>query len=299
MKPIYWFSIYLLSVFIFSLIYYAAWRSSPDSFIVSTHLNSQPILELNDFLWRGGEYEIDLAKGISLYELKAKYDSYYADLVALETELDEITESQMQNEVRRADLSAAIDSNIGENIENYERTMLGPLLERERELEREVNYLERSLSSQANTNMNVELIRMLGDKRSELAEHRVERANLEYQTALYVVDNFSSFVSEDIYAKQSDLMEKEALAHDTYMQLEKDMRDIRLQAIEQIRKDTQHLVDRVGFIDFFYYSIGISTTTTFGDVTANRKMVRGIVSLQLLLCIILVSGLVDSVFVRR
>lgn len=283
---------------IFSLVYYAAWRSSPDSFIVSPHLNTQPVLELNDFLWRGDGYEIDLANGINLSELKAKYDSYYADLAALETELDAITASQIQNEAQRADLSAAMESDINANIENYEREALGPFLERERELEREVNDLERNLPSEAKTHMDVELIRILGDKRSELAEHRVERAKLEYQTALYVVDNFSTFVSEDIYAKQSDLMEKEALARDTYMQLEKNMRNIRLQAIEQIRADAQHLVDRVGFIDFLYYSIGISTTTTFGDITANRMMVRGIVSFQLFLCIILVGGLINSVFQR-
>ena len=296
MKPIAWFGIYLFSVLIFSLIYHAAWRYSPDSFIVSPHLNSQPILELNDFLWRNNGYEIDPANGINLSELKAKYDSYYSQMDAIEIELDAITEKQKQIQAQRADLSADMESDIVANIENYERAKLGLLNEKEQELEREVNELEKKLPPQAKTHADVELIRSLGDKRIELAEHRVERAKVEYQVAQYVVDSFSSFVSDDFQAKQSDLMEKEALARDTNMQLERKMRAVRSQASEQIGTDAQRLLDQVGFVDFFYYSVGISTTTTFGDVTANSKAVRGIVSLQLLLCIIVVGGFINAVF---
>jgi hypothetical protein len=53
-------------------------------------------------------------------------------------------------------------------------------------------------------------------------------------------------------------------------------------------------VGRVGFVDFLYFSIGVSTTTTFGDIIPNHTVTRFVVTLQLLASIIIVGLFVNS-----
>ena len=48
---------------------------------------------------------------------------------------------------------------------------------------------------------------------------------------------------------------------------------------------------KVTWIDFFYYSLGIATTTTFGDLVANDLFTKFLSAVELLLCLALVTYL--------
>ncbi|MGY5582783.1 ion channel [Vibrio cincinnatiensis] len=55
------------------------------------------------------------------------------------------------------------------------------------------------------------------------------------------------------------------------------------------------ITNRLSFFDFLFYSVGISTTTTFGDITPNSSGVRILISMQLISCMFIISGLISSV----
>ncbi|EKY32152.1 potassium channel family protein [Vibrio cholerae] len=55
------------------------------------------------------------------------------------------------------------------------------------------------------------------------------------------------------------------------------------------------ITNRLSFFDFLFYSIGISTTTTFGDITPNDSGVRILISIQLVSCVFIISGLIGSI----
>lgn len=55
------------------------------------------------------------------------------------------------------------------------------------------------------------------------------------------------------------------------------------------------ITNRLSFFDFLFYSVGISTTTTFGDITPNSSGVRILISMQLISCMFIISGLIGSV----
>ncbi|HEB0978545.1 TPA: two pore domain potassium channel family protein [Yersinia enterocolitica] len=50
----------------------------------------------------------------------------------------------------------------------------------------------------------------------------------------------------------------------------------------------------LNFLDFAFYSIGISTTTTFGDLVANSRLIRMLVCIQLLLSILVLANVTQS-----
>lgn len=51
-------------------------------------------------------------------------------------------------------------------------------------------------------------------------------------------------------------------------------------------------------LDFFYYSVGISTTTTFGDIMASSPGARGMVTFQLLVSIFILAFATSKVVTK-
>lgn len=64
----------------------------------------------------------------------------------------------------------------------------------------------------------------------------------------------------------------------------------------QRKKERLEIID---YFDFLYFSLGIATNTTFGDISANNKLVKILISLQLLVCIILLAKFLNSIFINR
>ncbi|MGL1031795.1 ion channel [Vibrio vulnificus] len=62
-----------------------------------------------------------------------------------------------------------------------------------------------------------------------------------------------------------------------------------------ITRQRDLIANRLSFFDFLFYSVGISTTTTFGDITPNSSGVRILISMQLISCMFIISGLIGSV----
>ncbi len=55
----------------------------------------------------------------------------------------------------------------------------------------------------------------------------------------------------------------------------------------------------VGFFDFLYYSICVSTTVSFGDIAPNNGLTRLFAILELLSCILLVSKIINELNKKR
>ena len=54
-------------------------------------------------------------------------------------------------------------------------------------------------------------------------------------------------------------------------------------------------MESVGFLDFLYYSICVSTTVSFGDIAPNNGWTRFLAIAELLLCVLLLAVLLDGV----
>lgn len=290
-----WGILYLLSVLFFSFIYYTFWKCNPDSFIINSDLNVHPFYDINKMLWDDAEYDYKLGDEVNLKELKKENDEYVLKRNKDKNELVKINDKIQRTERELNALYEIQNNEIDKNKEKYEQEKLSPFIIKERKLGEIIANLEKELPQKIKTEDDVRKIQFINDKRVELATVRLEKARQSYNNADFFLHNIASFMSQETREKITTLNNQEIEYHEERFQLEKMMRDSRSTVIENIGRYINRYRERVDIIDFFYFSIGISTTTTFGDIVASDKIIRAVVSIQLILCILIVGGFVNSI----
>lgn len=290
-----WAVTYLSIVLLFSVLYYVFWMCRPDSFIINSELNVHPFYDMNVMLWSDENYDYQMGDGINLNTLKKENDEYILKLSKDRVELGKI-DSELVNLDKRFDtIYEKKDAEFLENTKKYEQEMLSSFIKREKELEASVASLEKDAPVIVKTNDDVLKIQRIGDERVKLAEARLETARQSFKNSDYILKNLMQFTSKETRDDLIKLNELRTSFNEKGFKLVKEMGSDRSAAIENVGRYYKQYIARLNFIDFIYFSIGISTTTTFGDIVASDRMVRAFVSLQLLLCIFIVGGFLSSV----
>jgi hypothetical protein len=294
-----WGCVYFFIVVAFSIIYYAFWLVKSDSFIINSELNVHPFYDMNRLLWGNEKYDYRIGDGISLGELKTENDKYFLELSKNKENLIAIKAEMLGIRSELDKLSEIRDLEVDENTENYDEEKLAPFILREKEMALEVANLEMKLSPQVKTQADVDFIRLVGDKRVELAGVRVEKAHQAYLNSEFILSNLSAFMSQETRDRYAELNQRESDAYEDRYQLEENMRNARSITLDKIEEYINEFRNKLNIVDFLYFSVGISTTTTFGDIIANDRVVRAVVSFQLILCIFIIGGFVNSVIARE
>jgi hypothetical protein len=90
-------------------------------------------------------------------------------------------------------------------------------------------------------------------------------------------------MSQETRDRYAELNQRETDAYEDRYQLEENMRNARSITLDKIEEYIKEFRNKLDIVDFLYFSVGISTTTTFGDIVANDRVVRAVVSFQLIL----------------
>jgi hypothetical protein len=130
----------------------------------------------------------------------------------------------------------------------------------------------------------------------------VELANLEYQFAkrnAEVQSMISQYMGNFIPESLSHQIRR---CNEDYIRL-----TMEIQELESVRRKTssniRHFVtefhenrlESVGWLDFLYYSICVSTTVSFGDIAPNNGVIRFLAIFEILICLVLVGAIVDRI----
>jgi hypothetical protein len=289
-----WAFAYLASVFVFSVLYLGYWSYKPDSFIVNQDLNIQPFQEMNQFLWGDGD-KYKIGSSDSLSEFKRSYDNEYNKINGVLSKLDELDKEKIELSVTSKLVSSKMSDEIDTNFAAYEKNKLEPFLLVELDIKVKVANLEALIPKVINTKADVEKIKALGAAKVELAGAKVKTAHQALENSYKVLDNSLSFTSRESIKELNRIHKLESEHYEEWLRLEKVLGDLRVKAINSINEHQRLIRDKVNWFDFWFYSVGISTTTTFGDLVPNNRTVKGLVSLQLLLCIFLLGGFVNAV----
>lgn len=92
--------------------------------------------------------------------------------------------------------------------------------------------------------------------------------------------------------KLQTLLEKYASAEDEFRKQRHEVYDAFILARADIMRS-------IGLVDFLYFSACVSTTTTFGDITANNRWVRLLVISQILIGIMILAFLIQSITAKN
>tara|TARA_Y100000780_G_scaffold198455_1_gene189494 strand:+ start:9765 stop:10799 length:1035 start_codon:yes stop_codon:yes gene_type:complete len=299
MRSTCWGVIYVVVVAAFSLVYFLFWLAKPDSFIINSELNVHPFYDMDRLMWGDENYDYKVGSRISLIELKEENDKYFLELSNSQDNLKTIEIEMLEIRDELEKLSEIRNSEIDNNTEAFDSKKLTPFVLKEKNIQAELAKLEKELPQTAKTQEDIELIRRVGDKRVELARIRVEKAHQAYLNSEFMLNNLSSFMTQETRDRYAELNQRETDNYEERFQIESRMRDARSITLDKVEKHIKDYRNKLNIVDFFYFSVGISTTTTFGDIVANDRLVRGVVSFQLIICIFIIGGFVNSVIVRE
>lgn len=278
---------YSLIILFFAAVYYLTWLVNPDSFIKNNALNSTPVhnainlaFSYNDVAYE--DYDNISNEDFSEEILKAKKE--FDRIISQNINLERILSQQESNlKLISKNLSKAWARSTQAYVDETSLKHYKELIIKESE--------RKAILSQKNKIHESQFDIMLADKNIEISEVKLRIATAERDALEYVLSHVGDFNDPTLVSELNIANKK---TDDTRSKL-----IINNKGIVKIRNNVQDLLNKrqkedLNFWDFTFYSIGISTTTTFGDLVANSRLIRMLVCIQLLLSILVLANVTQS-----
>ena len=136
---------------------------------------------------------------------------------------------------------------------------------------------------------------ILEGKYVELAELEYDLAKKNAKVSKYVSENYNFFIPDSLRHAIREQNEASITIPWEIQDLEQQRRDISRLIKDKVSRFHENRRESVGFGDFLYYSVCVSTTVSFGDIAPNNGTTRMMAIIELLLCIILVGIVLDKI----
>ena len=281
-------TLYFLNVLIFALIYYYYWKENTSNFIINSEFNEVTIDRA--FFSGSDPLQID-TNSISFSTREAnELLSPLFDSLNLLTSAVKITENHIAQNYRHDSLlTIQLSVAHGKNEEKYLQEKIRPFTRIKDSLTADILSLRRTLKVSRNRQLineiEVNLARSvyqnsMNDVLIAMATSDVIREGLRDKVKFY---------DDSVYSVYDSLQEEKITLEHTRSELLGKVEKIK----EQVLKiDTEYHSGRfrkVGFGDFIYFSVITSTSTGYGDILPNTSIIRGFVSTEILLSLILLG----------
>lgn len=282
---------YLVTTTLFSCFYYHQFKENPDSFIVNNQLNQFPIHDIYQYLYKSHDYKPStMVKDLT--ELKNTSSKLILNAKNNDKEIKKIKLSLKDLRQQQEKLAAESDALAFKKAAEYTSKKVSDLIALSAEYGKQLTSLKQKMNYVPDS---TDSFLKLSELALQLSKVNLQKAKEQYKASTYIAENPSSFYDTKIALKLTGInksiqeAEKEEISlRETSVQLTTLMHE---QMVE-MRKNRSNLL---GWADFFYYSVGISTTTTFGDIMANNQTVRIVVSIQLIISLLLLGYIINSI----
>jgi len=289
------FALYVASAATFALVYWVVWLMSPDSFILHPELNLLPIENLRNFYWDGalpiGEIrstdDLGTLSGRARMEIES-YRKVSRLIPQIEKELEQL---RSQDQAASKELTQAMFKAFDE----YRERSLAPLKNVASGLAATATDLRERIKSTKDPAYKSQLEVEEAQIQVELAQVNVRKVNEEVRIYDMFFSDLTRFQDPARVKKSHVLDELRRNAEARLDQARSEQRALRSKMYDIWSTAREARVERLNYVDFLYFSLGVSTSVTFGDIVPNSRIVRGIAIAQILLSIFLVGTLVAGI----
>lgn len=270
--------LFVVKIGLFGAIYWGIFYFQPDAFNFVQGYNNNPMTTFRQEFYRPGREErfiLDDSQDLTgeFRDRAAIVDAARrAYLLAERVEEEKEASYQVAIDVFQGSLEARIDSYEAENI--------APLKAREQAIEDEMETLP--FGSQKAITLSDEKL-------------KISREILRHLT--FIIENRITFATDEDQAIFDEARQQRDLARDLTRNAGDEYRRMNSELLDHFVQTRNQMLYQIGIVDFLYFSACISTTTTFGDITANRPWVRALVVMQILAGIIILAGFLNSLTV--
>jgi hypothetical protein len=288
------FAVFNVVVLAFSIVYWLHWYVSPDYFIITSEYNITPIRELRHLLDSNEplkQKEKTLGDGLSEVVEKLVHQK-----VSLDNEYDNVRErlKALQETIKHTveDLKTSREK----AVEDFKRRELSAIENELSPLAQSLSYAKQKLGGdcQSETAGTAEKIACL-NLFLKVKEKEIALSDKTIEVLDKVAREYGEFGDRVLMEKYDNLFKEESRLRNNLIEIEKRRGEVRGDIYDALYISRDERLSRVGYIDLLYFSLGVSTASSFGDIIPNDTQVRMIVIGQVLISIIVLAWLVEVV----
>lgn len=272
--------LFIGKIFIFGLIYWAVFFMRPDAFNFSSGFNTKPLSGFLDEF-----YETDDPSALYALDYQARVNKFNNAALELEGRYQESLLLEREKNAKQAafdELYRELDEERVKEVDLYHKANILPLESESDEIEQKLatgNYSPQQRIAMRTLNLAI--------SRELVKQHS------------YIISNYGGFGSADLRDRVQAEDQKLQALREKYLKAEEVFREQRREVYDAFSETRADILNSIGLVDFLYFSACVSTTTTFGDITANNRWVRLLVILQILTGIMIMAFLIQSVTAKN
>jgi hypothetical protein len=282
-------------VVIFALGYWVLWNYRTDYFVVQQEVNLYPVSGLYAFLLNDQIVELPQRVG-GLAEMAAEANKLLENGRGLKAKRINLLRDIEILEKKLTDVSSRLQSNRSRNIEEYRLRETQKTREKADETRERIRLWELQIDPQSTYDPRRLAIANL---RVELANQDLEVARKRLEVAEHIVKEFGAFSSSNDTKAWDVVRDQVAEAKKELAAVDSAIGALRADVNVLMKKWEKSRAEQLGVLDFLYFSLGVTTTATFGDIIPNHYIARSCVTLQLVMSLVLVGLLVDALSARN
>jgi Ion channel len=274
--------VYFVLIGAFSAAYYIAWQYNSDCFIIHQEMNLTPLAAWRRTRRLGSKREVKRTQtAIPLEEVNARYTA----LADQENQIQsDVAEAEQQMAVAREEL-AYLAKLHNEEVAANMKTLIE---RRQSEYKSELNEIEAALKQKISD------VTTTPKEAGEAASAAQKSA-----TDSFVADTSGPSLLSG--ATNTNYLAAATQANEKYGPVLKKSIDL-ADALLKVRNDQLALfepwekerLERLKYFDFLYFSMGVATSNTFGDMIPNQRIIRTLISIQLFTSIVLIGLFLNS-----
>lgn len=280
--------IYILSVFVFSVVYYVIYQLNSTSFIIEKQYNQNTVnmMKVWDYLDEPEDIESNFPEDI--YDFNKSIQPLYDSLKSINDRVKYMEKKLCFVEQMSDSISQIFEKSRSQDIEQ----------KLARHLKQEKDTLNRI---QNEIRIILEGDTINGKYIIAKSGLSVLEANLEYRIALkelnfrnMVLENYDSFGDKRIHKTLSELIFQQRVLTDSIFHTKSLYRKIKSETANKILNFQKKRIDQVGYIDFLYFSVMTAFSCNLGDIIPNNNIARLFITLHVLLSIVLISFILEG-----
>jgi hypothetical protein len=226
-------------------------------------VNLYPFGSLEEFLW--ADKEVALPPQVEgLADISSRTSRLLSRASELRTREAMLTDEGRRLEKEMTEVSKTLEQGRAERIEEYKRSQLASLESERSQIADRVSALERRANPDESKYDPLRVV--IATTRVELAEQDLRIATKRAEVADRIVKEYGQFARPDDLDRWQAINTRASAVREGLIEAGRQRAELRQSAFEVMADIREKRVGRVGFVDFLYFSIGVSTTTTFGDI---------------------------------
>lgn len=286
--------VFFLVSLVCALIYEGIWSANPDYFMVSRETNLYPLETLRLLLWEQGAVTASELTPRDLGDLSADAAKIIADKETLDRKRRQLEREDAKLQKELSLLSVSLERNRSKRIAAFETREMSALLPEREQVAAAISILEAQRAGK---------ISEIGFDSRDLAisQLKVELAQIDYKIAKrrsevagHIIREYGQFAAPEDLHRANNLENQVSVVQKSLLEVEGRDSALRIKMSDLLEQWRAGRVSRLDFYDFLYFSLGVSTTVTFGDIVPNHSIVRTITTLQILASVVLLGMFLNT-----